>query len=406
PVATVNWIARPVQWMTIQIQGPFRPGRAGSLRALLRGQGKQAGNLRGDVAMGGITGPRSRQSTLNLVQFLRPVTVLGALLVLFACGCTSVSEYVHNGFKVGPNYKRPPAPVAEHWIDANDARVRSVEEDDSHWWTVFNDPVLCDLVQTAYHQNLTLREAGFRVLQARAQLGIDVGELFPQTQVMNGDAQAKGVSINVANRIATPTRWFGQWDYGFGLSWELDFWGKIRRAIEAGEDNLDVSVENYDDVLVTLIGNIASNYVQYRTLEQQIVYARENVSLQTQVLEIATARFKGGQTSELDVNQAQSDLSSTEALIPQLQISQRVANDQMCILLGIPPEDLKCKLGAGPIPTAPPSVAVGIPGDLLRRRPDVREAERKAAAQSAQIGIAEADFYPQISLISSFGWSS
>jgi NodT family efflux transporter outer membrane factor (OMF) lipoprotein len=325
---------------------------------------------------------------------------------LAVCGCTTLGEYVHNGFKVGPNYKRPPAPVAQRWIDADDVRVRSEPEDDSHWWTVFNDPVLGDLVQTAYRQDLTLREAGYRVLESRAQLGVAIGELFPQYQVMNGDYYRKGVSVQVANRIATPQRWYSQWDYGFALSWELDFWGRYRRAIESAEDTLDASVENYDDVLVTLIGDVATAYVQYRTLEQQLVYVRQNVKLQTNILAIATARFKGGQTSELDVNQSQSELSATEALIPQLEIALRQTNDRLCVLLGIPPEDLKAKLGVAPIPTAPTSVAVGIPADLLRRRPDVRRAERQAAAQNALIGVAEADWYPAISLGTQFGWSA
>src|SRR5205823_3789322 len=130
------------------------------------------------------------------------------------------------------------------------------------------------------------------------------------------------------------------------------------------EDTLDASVENYDDVLVSLIGDVAANYVQYRTLEQQIAYARQNVKLQTDILAIATARFQGGQTSELDVNQARGELAATQALIPQLEISLREANDRLCVLLGIPPEDLRARLGAAPIPTAPTSVAVGIPAEL------------------------------------------
>jgi len=328
------------------------------------------------------------------------------LAILSLSGCTTFSEYFNNGFKVGPNYTRPPAPVAEHWIDANDVRVRSETEDDSHWWTVFNDPSLSDLVQTAYHQNLNLRQAGFRVLEARAALGISVGELFPQTQVMDGGYSRHGVSVNVANRVATPQRWFSSWSYGFGLAWELDFWGRFRRAIESADDTLDASVENYDDVLVVLIGDVASTYVQYRVLEQQIAYTREDIKLQTKILDIATAKYKGGQASKLDVNQAQSNLSATEAVLPRLEISLREADDRLCILLGIPPEDLQGRLGAGPIPVTPVSVAVGIPGDLLRRRPDVRRAERMAAAQCAQIGIAESDFYPQISLDATFGWSA
>jgi NodT family efflux transporter outer membrane factor (OMF) lipoprotein len=330
---------------------------------------------------------------------------LGSFVTL-VCGCTPLGEYIENGFKVGPNYKRPPAPVAEHWINADDVRVRSDEADDSHWWTVFNDPVLNDLVQSAYRQNLTLREAGFRVLQARAQLGIAVGEFFPQTQVTNGDYTRRGVSVNVANRIATPVRWFSQWNYGFGLAWELDFWGRFRRAIEAADDALDASVEDYDDVLVTLVGDVADTYVQIRTLQQQIAYALQTLGLQRQSLQIATAKFKGGQTSKLDVDQGQSDVAATEALIEQNLIPLRQAANRLCILLGLPPEDILRKLGEAPIPTAPPDVAVGIPADLLRRRPEVRRAERLAAAQSAQIGVAEADFYPAISITGSFGWSA
>jgi NodT family efflux transporter outer membrane factor (OMF) lipoprotein len=332
---------------------------------------------------------------------------LGLLaLTLLGGGCTSLHDYVHNGFKVGPNYKRPPAPVAEHWIDADDKRIRSEEGDDSHWWTVLNDPTLNDLVRTAYSQNLTLREAGFRVLQARARLGFTIGELFPQTQVMNGSVDSHGVSINNANRVATPTRWFGQWNYGFGLAWELDFWGRFRRAIESADDTLEASVEEYDDVLVSLVGDVAATYVQIRTLQQQIAYARQTLALQNQSLDIAKAKYKGGQTSQVDVYQGQSDVTTTEALIEQLQISLRQGTNLLCFLLGLPPEELLRKLGTAPIPTAPPEIIVGIPADLLRRRPDVRRAERKAAAQCAQIGIAAADFYPQISINASFGWSA
>ncbi len=337
---------------------------------------------------------------------LRVVWPLLALWALSLAGCTTWSQYLHNGFKVGPNYDSPPAPVAESWIDAADQRVHSLGTDDSQWWTNFNDPVLNDLIQSAYQQNLSLREAGFRVLEARAQLGIAVGKAFPQLQTNTGDDSAKGVSVNVANRQATPQRWFGQWDYGFDLAWELDFWGRFRRAIEASEATLDASVEQYDDVLVTLLGDVAANYVQYRTVEQRIAYAEENVRVQQKILELATARFQGGQASELDVNQSQSDLSNTEALLPRLRISLRDANNRLCILLGTPPEDLQQRLGAGSIPTAPTSVAVGIPAELLRRRPDVRRAERQAAAQSAEIGVAEADFYPQFLVDGSVGWSS
>src|SRR5262249_52293328 len=155
----------------------------------------------------------------------------------------------------------------------------------------------------------------------------------------------------------------------------------------------------------TLIGDVASEYVSLRTLEQRIVYAQENLKLQKTSLRIATARFKGGQASEMDANQGQSDVFDTEALVQDLQIQLRQSNNRLCELLGIPPEDLQAKLTAEPIPKAPSDVAVGVPCDLLRRRPDVRRAEREAAAQSAQIGVAESNLYPAFSINGSFGWS-
>jgi NodT family efflux transporter outer membrane factor (OMF) lipoprotein len=151
---------------------------------------------------------------------------------------------------------------------------------------------------------------------------------------------------------------------------------------------------------------VANNYVQYRTLEQQIAYANYNVDLQRQTLTIVEARFRAGTTGELDVHQSRSTLAQTQAGIPELEISLRQAANRLCVLLGMPPEDLRARLGAAPIPTAPTDVAVGIPADLLRRRPDIRRAERTAAAHSAQIGIAEADFYPAISIVGTIGYSA
>jgi NodT family efflux transporter outer membrane factor (OMF) lipoprotein len=340
--------------------------------------------------------------------------VLLPLVALALSGCTTLSGYVHNGFKVGPNYGRPPAPVAPQWIDADDVRVRKETDDLSKWWTVFNDPVLDSLICYAYRQNLTLREAAFRVLQARAQLCIDVGGLFPQKQQMTGDYTRNAVSRETANaqtvngvgNLTTFKRWFQQLDYGFNMSWELDFWGRLRRTIEASRDTLQASVEDYDDVLVTLLGDVATNYTLFRTTQQRIKYARQNVALQRKTLTLAEGKFKVGTTNELDVLQARSTLEQTEAGIQELEITLQQTGNQLCILLGVPPEELQARLGPGPIPTAPAEVAAGIPADLIRRRPDVRRAERHAAAQCAQLGVAEAEFYPIISLNGSFGWSS
>jgi NodT family efflux transporter outer membrane factor (OMF) lipoprotein len=342
-------------------------------------------------------------------------------LAVLTCGCTSWQEYINNGFKVGPNYQKPPAPVAKDWIDANDRRVRTQSDDLSKWWKVFQDPSLDSLICEAYQQNLSLRAAGMRVLQAQAQFAIDTGNLLPQTQTSTGDFKWNGLSEKTANNILQfgvppggvsgvtfPTfkRWYGQWDLGFNLSWELDFWGRFRRAIESDSASLDASVENYDDVLVTLLGQVATAYTQMRITEQRIKYAQENVKLQGETLAISDARFKRGTVTKLDVAQARSTLEQTQATIPELEISLRQFNNQLCILLGMPPEALAAKLGAGPISTAPVEVAVGIPADLLRRRPDVRRAERQAASQSAQIGVAEAEFYPHIAINGTWEYSA
>jgi NodT family efflux transporter outer membrane factor (OMF) lipoprotein len=333
---------------------------------------------------------------------------LGALLVasMLASGCTTLREWVQNGFKVGPEYGRPPAQAAPDWIDAADPRVHKQTEDLSRWWTVFNDPALDSLICFASQQNLTLREAAFRVLQARAQLGIDVGELFPQTQDLSGGVARTARSAAAAGAGLNAPRGFGQFTLGFNLVWELDVWGRLRRVIESDQAALDATVEDYDAILVTLLGDVATNYTQLRTFEQRIAYAKRNVEIQEETLRIVEARFKAGTTNALDVNQARSTLEQTRAEIPELEISLRQTIHRLCTLLGVPPEDLRTKLGEGAIPTAPTDVAAGIPADLLRRRPDVRRAERQAASQSARIGVAEAELYPHFALDGNLGLSS
>ena len=168
--------------------------------------------------------------TMSILSSIGCPARLAIALAMCCCGCTPLTEYVQNGFKVGPNYRKPIAAVANNWIDASDKRVRSESDDLSKWWTVFSDPVLDDLICDAYHQNLTLRQAGYRILQARAQLGIAVGEIFPQSQAMTGDYLREASSGQTGGG---DQRFFSRWDYGFTLSWELDFWGRFRRAIES-----------------------------------------------------------------------------------------------------------------------------------------------------------------------------
>jgi NodT family efflux transporter outer membrane factor (OMF) lipoprotein len=348
---------------------------------------------------------------------MRATRVIALLLLPFAAGCTTgVHEYIHNGFKVGPNYRRPAAPVAENWIDYQDARVISEPPQHWAWWTVFNDPVLNSLIDSAHRQNLTLREAGFRIAEARALRGFAVGNLFPQFQEAFGSYNRQQISregLGLGGGIggggigggiggggvgAGFPRSFSLWTLGTQLAWELDFWGRFRRAVEAADAELDASVENYDDVLVILLSDVASTYVEIRTLEERLRFARSNVEYQSGSLNLAKIRLEEGAASKLDVTQAQTNVAQTAAAIPVLESQLRQAQNRLCVLLGVPPEDIRQQLGPGRIPVAPVEVAVGIPADLIRRRPDIRRAEREVAAQSARIGIAEADLYPAFTI--------
>jgi NodT family efflux transporter outer membrane factor (OMF) lipoprotein len=343
----------------------------------------------------------------------RPYRALLLSLAFLVCGCTSPAEYIHNGFKVGPNYAKPPAPVEEKWIDTGKERLDSRTPTNLEWWTVLNDPVLNNLVKRAYRENLTLRQAGYRVLQFQAQRAIAAGNLFPQSQQATGSYTANSISVAtgsfnnlVGSGFFAPTRFFNTWDGGFNLAWELDFWGRLRRNLESADASLDASIEDYDNALVTLIGNVASTYVNIRTFQTRIKLANDNLKLQTETFKIVDAQFKAGAKNKVDVDQALTNLAQVEALIPQLEINQRQAENQLCILLGIPPQDLQALIGTASIPTASPDIVVGIPAELLRRRPDVLSAERQAAAQSAQIGVAQAQLYPIVSITGTISWQA
>ncbi len=332
--------------------------------------------------------------------------LLSLVFALGAVGCTGPLEYVKNGFKVGPNYKKPPAPVGDHWIDEGDKRLSSQSPENVEWWSALNDPVLNNLIKRAARENLTLKEAGQRVLEFRAQRAIAAGNLFPQSQTANGAFTQNGISNNVINQNFAPQHFYFLNDTGFNLAWELDFWGRFRRAVESADARLNASVDDYDDVLVTLIGDVASTYVNIRTLQTRIKIAQDNVAIQRENFTIAQALFTGGKTSKIDVDQATTNLAQVESTIPQFEISLRQNQNLLCVLLGVPPQDLRSVLGVDSIPRAAPDLVVGIPANLLARRPDVRRAERNAAAQSAQIGIAEANFYPAVSINGTVGWQA
>jgi outer membrane protein TolC len=251
-------------------------------------------------------------------------------------------------------------------------------------------------------------------MEARAQLGIATGLKYPQSQSLDGTYTYARQSINAPPLSNLPDdilqqvdRTTGAWGTSFDATWEADVWGKFSRGVEAADANLAASMLNYDAVLVTLTGDVAVLYTNIRTLEERLAYAHNNVNLQKHALDLANKRFELGATSELDVQQAAGLLHNTQALIPALELALERTRNTLSFLLGMPPSDLQHLLGTdGKIPDAPATAAVGIPADLLRRRPDVRAAEMAAAAQSAVIGVSQADLYPHFGLAGGVGLTS
>ncbi len=347
---------------------------------------------------------------MRIFQWTRSVRVVCSLVVLCMAGCAEFRQWKDNGFKVGPDYFKPVAPVASEWIDFNNPDVISDSHavNDAAWWESLNDPVLNRLINQAHQQNLSLRAAGMRVLEAQAQRAIAAGLLYPQAQegVASFNQTQLGTVGNAAGIGALPFRSFSLWSSGFNVGWEIDLWGKFRRNLESADANLDASIENHDDVLVCLIAETAAAYVETRAFQKRLKYALSNVEIQQASLEYAEANFKEGEVSELSVTQAKSNLAQTRALVPALKKGLRLANNRLCVLLGTPPRDLSPELGEAPTPVAPPQLVVGIPAELIRRRPDVRREERRVAAQSARIGIATADLFPAFTINGSINWQA
>ena len=322
------------------------------------------------------------------------------------------------GCTVGPNFEPLPAPILDGWQKSNELKIdastglTSRSEPEVYWWKVFEDPVLDKLVRMAYRQNLTLRSAGIRIYEARAQLGIIIGDAYPQTQQVGAGFKQERVADNVGvlrdiSRFIDFDPSFRRWDVGFDAGWELDIWGKFRRGIEAADANLIAKIASYDDVLVTLTGDVAKAYVTIRELQEELQITRENVALQTRSLSITRLRLKDGVTTELDVQEATILLNNTKSLVPKLESDLEQAKNALSLLLGLAPKDIDPLLRPSRgLPRPPLDVAVGIPAQLLTRRPDIRAAELRAQSRAAQIGVAQADLYPTFTVSGAIGLKS
>jgi len=331
-----------------------------------------------------------------------PMSLIRGTVKLAWC----MTFFFHGCIMVGPDYQKPEAPVAADWIGPDNARVKREPATQTEWWKIFNDPVLDRLVDKAYQQNLTLQSAGLRILEARAQLGVAIGRFYPQSQEVGGSYTNIERSRNGLFPV-TGNRNVDFYQFGFDVAWELDAWGKFRRSIEASGQRVHATIAAYDDFLISLVAEVARTYVSYRYLEERLKLAQENARIQERTLQIADVRYRAGVVTELDVTQARSLLRATQALIPAFEASITQATNALSVLLGELPGQLQAEL-AGPttIPTAPPEVAVGLPAELMRQRPDIRQAEFQLAAQSALIGVATADLYPRFILAGFIGTQS
>ncbi len=304
------------------------------------------------------------------------------------------------GCKLGPDFVRPAPPFLEAFYHDATPAEPPIEPELTYWWTEFNDPILNGLIDQAACENLTLREAYFRVVESRALVTVARGELFPEVFGTAGYSNRR-TSLNANQFIIPPTlrNSYDLYSAGFDSGWEIDLWGKLRRTVEAAQDELAASEAARRDVLVTLLGDVGTNYINLRVVQQRLNIARANLARQSTTADYVRERFRAGLISELDVAQAEENLHTTAAAIPPLEQQLHLALHRLSVLLGeSPSSELLARLGIGPVPAAPTVLVVGVPADLLRRRPDVRQAEFQVAAQNARIGVAIADLYPQLTL--------
>ncbi len=326
-----------------------------------------------------------------------PASLTAVAASLLLCACTAV----------GPDFKRPDVPWLADWQPPSQTPPATVpppqrRAPDDQWWRHFNDPALDQLVAEAQRLNPGVRTAGMRIMEARAQLGIAGSALYPQLQQLSGEVLRVG-----QQQSGGPDATFTAYSTGLAIGWELDFWGKFRRGVEAADASYFASIAQYDDVQVLVAAQAASLYSAIRAIELRLRIAHENAAIQKRSLEITERLFKSGNEAELDVQQARSQYLGTLATIPELEGSLRQTQNALCVLLARPPGPLpEMAIGREKIPEAAIDVIVDLPADLLRRRPDVRAAEMQLAAQSALIGVSEAQLYPSIALAGTVGLSA
>lgn len=305
---------------------------------------------------------------------------------------------------VGPDYVEPKKNISDHWIKKS-SKIKESPNYNTTWWTTFHDPTLTNLIVQSYHNNLSLQVAAVRVLQTRAALAQAVGEIYPQEQALIGNYTYNKIGGGMLKSVLPES--FDTASLGFTLNWELDFWGKYRRAILSNNAAFLASFAAYDNALVTLTADVASSYISFRTNQELIDVTKKNIAIQKESLNIAQSRFRAGETSALDVEQAQTELSETESKLPGYVNNLQIEKDKLAVLLGTTPNKIDRLLthSVG-IPKAPSTVAVGIPCETLAQRPDIHQARFEAIAQLQNIGAIKANLFPSLSLAGTFSYAS
>jgi NodT family efflux transporter outer membrane factor (OMF) lipoprotein len=323
-----------------------------------------------------------------------------ALALLLLPGCT-----------VGPDYHPPTAAAPAQWAEPLGGGATGAPASLAAWWNHFNDPELNALVDRAVKSNLDLKIAVARVREARAQYQVTSADPWPSAGASGSyTRQQQSKNQPIIGEFPLPANLPFQnnvYQAGFDASWELDVFGAARRANQAAGAEVAAAEFSRRDTLVTLLGEVARNYVDARGSQRRLAIAHQNITAQEEDLAITQDRFQHGLTSDLDVQQAATLLSTTRAEIPSLESALQISIHQLGMLLGQPPGALLTEMSTvAPIPAAPPEVPVGLPSDLLLRRPDIQKAERQLAAANARIGVATADLFPKFSLTGDAGYLS
>jgi multidrug efflux system outer membrane protein len=319
----------------------------------------------------------------------RYISVLMIVLVLSGCAT------------VGPDYVHPDVSIPDKWnaetvvpLNGSGTDAKTLSE----WWSTLNDPELTSLIERAIQGNLDLRKATARVREARARGGVAVADLFPTLDAAGSATWSHSSEDKETGKTSD------LYSASFDAGWELDIFGGIRRSVEASQADLEASQEDLRDVLVSLLAEVALNYVEVRTYHDRVAVAEANISVQKETYQLTLWRYQAGLSDELAVQQARYNLESTQSQIPTLRTGIEEAMNRIAVLLGEQPGKVHEELNKSvPILSAPLKVAVGVPADVLRRRPDVRRTERELAAQTARVGVATADLYPKLSLSGSIG---